>query len=108
MLPTELPRLVFGFQKYVDGTGRSTVPIQVQISCGRMIKIINMIFFSIKQTWNLFLIDFKQHRNRKCLPFIEISNQMYRNYTVCVHVHNLHPIIWISLVDNAHICLCIS
>ena len=75
MLPTELPRLVFGFQKYVDGTGRSTVPIQVQISCGRMIKIINMIFFSIKQTCNLFLIDFKQHSNRKCLPFIEISNQ---------------------------------
>ena len=33
MLPTELLRLVFGFQKCVGGRGRSTVPIQVQISC---------------------------------------------------------------------------
>ena len=96
MLPTELPRLVFGFQKCVDGRGRSTVPIQVQISCGRMIKIINMIFFSIKQTWNLFLIDFKQHRNRKCLRFIEISNQNIEIIqfafmcTICSGA-NLHP-----------------
>ena len=33
MLPTDLPRLVLGFQKCVGGRGRSTVPIQVQISC---------------------------------------------------------------------------
>ena len=26
MLPTKLPRLVFGFQKFVGGRGRSTVP----------------------------------------------------------------------------------
>ena len=56
-----------------------------------MIKIINMIFFSKKQTYNLFLIDFTQHRNRKCLPVSKSPIKMYRNYTVCVHVHNLHP-----------------
>ena len=72
MLPTELPRLVFGFQKCVCGRGQSMVPIKVQIWCRRMIKIIKKIFFSIKDN---ILIDFKQHRNRKCLPFIEISNQ---------------------------------
>ena len=33
LLPTELARLVFGLQKCVGETGRSTVPIQVQISC---------------------------------------------------------------------------
>ena len=34
--------------KCVGGRGRSTVPIEVQISCRRMIKIMNMIFFSLK------------------------------------------------------------
>ena len=33
------------------------------------------ILFDKKTTFNLFLIDFKQHRNIKCLPLIEISNQ---------------------------------
>ena len=33
MLPTGLSHLMFGFQKCVDGRGRLTVPIQVQISC---------------------------------------------------------------------------
>ena len=29
----------------------------------------------VKDNLKLFLIKFKQHRNRKCLPFTEISNQ---------------------------------
>ena len=45
---TELPRLVFGFQKCGGGRGRSMVPIKVQISSSRMIKIIDMIFISVK------------------------------------------------------------
>ena len=74
MLPTQLPGLVFGFQKCWGERGRSTVPIQVKISCGRMTKII-MIFISINHHLKfIFNWFYKQHRIRKCLSLIEISS----------------------------------
>ena len=54
-----------GWEGAIDGTHTSS----------DMIEIINMIFFSLKDNLKFILIDFKRHRNRKCLPLIEISNQ---------------------------------
>ena len=58
------------------GEGRSTVPIYVLISCLFKNDQNNKDdIILIKDNLKFIFIEFKQHRNRKCPPFIKVSNQ---------------------------------
>ena len=55
-----------------------------------MIKLINMIFFSIKQLEIYFYSLLNNIVIENACHLSKSPNKMYLNYTVCVHVHNLH------------------